>query len=285
MFQLANASIKNKLRLLLSMNILFMLLVSGFILMVNSFLSNRSVLNNEVNALAEVTALAIAPALIFDNKEDAQLILETLKAHKNIVYASVVKTDQQQAFAYYQRKGNWQLPEVNLVALNTCQESEFSLTFLSACKPLVFDDVNYGKILLVISLHDIYQRLAKELGLAIFGLMIASGLILLVMGKFAQKLSDPILELLAISEDIRQSGKYDKRATIQSTDEIGRLGLAFNSMLDKIQHWNNALTHQKENLEELVEERTQDLNEAKNQALVLADQAQRPAKPNLSFYR
>jgi signal transduction histidine kinase/DNA-binding response OmpR family regulator len=283
MSRLANASIKDKLRLLICASILFMLLVSGVILMINSFLSNRSVFNNEVNALTEVTTLAITPALIFDNKEDAQQVLETLKAHKNIIYAAVLKTDQQHAFAYYQREGNWQSPKDNLAAFNACQEAEFSLSFLSTCKSLIVDGIDYGKILLVISLRDIYQRLVEELVLAMLGLMIASVLILLIMEKFAQKLSDPILELLAISEEIRQSGKYDKRATIQSTDEIGRLGQAFNSMLDKIQHWNNALTHQKENLEELVEERTQDLNEAKNQALVLADQAQKASQAKSEF--
>jgi signal transduction histidine kinase/DNA-binding response OmpR family regulator len=265
------------------MSILFMLLISGGILMVNSFLSNQLVLKNEVNTLAKVTTLAITPALIFDNKEDAQQTLETLKAHKNIVYAAVLKTGQQQAFAYFQRKSDWQLPEDKPATFNACQESDFSLTFLRACKPLIFDDVNYGEILLVISLHDIYQRLAKELGVALFGLIIASGVILLVMGKFAEKLSNPILELLAISEDISQSGIYDKRATIQSADEIGRLGQAFNGMLDKIQHWNNALTDQKEHLEELVADRTQDLNESKNKALLLAEQAQKASQAKSEF--
>ncbi len=283
MFRFNNASIKDKLRLLLSMSILFMLLISVSILMVNSFLSNRAILNNEVSALAEVTTLAIAPAFIFDNKKDAQQTLETLKAHKDIVYAAVLKLGEQQAFAYYQREGDWQLPKDILAGFDACQESEFSLTFLSACKSLILEGVNYGNILLVISLHDIYQRLAKELGIALLGMMLASGVIFLVMGKFAKKLSDPILELLTISEEVSQSGEYEQRATIQSTDEIGRLGQAFNGMLDKIQDWNNALTHQKEHLEEVVADRTQDLMESKDQALELADQAQKASQAKSEF--
>ena len=283
MTSFTNASIKDKLRILLSISILLMLLISGGILMLNSFLSNRSVLSNEANALAEITTLAITPALIFNNPVDAQLTLETLQAHKDIVYAAVIKPNQQQPFAYYQRAGDWKIPEKKLIQSSYCQDHQFSLTYLSVCKPLVLDDVNWGKMVLVISLHDIYQRLGRELAIAICGLLMASWIIFLIMERFAKKFSDPILELLAISEDVRQSGKYEKRATIQSSDEIGRLGQAFNNMLDKIQHWNNSLQHQKENLEELVEERTRDLVESKNKALLLADQAQKASQAKSEF--
>ncbi len=283
MTSFTNASIKDKLRILLSISILLMLLISGGILMLNSFLSNRSVLSNEANALAEITTLAITPALIFNNPVDAQLTLETLQAHKDIVYAAVIKPNQQQPFAYYQRAGDWKIPEKELIQSSYCQDHQFSLTYLSVCKPLVLDDVNWGKMVLVISLHDIYQRLGRELAIAICGLLMASWIIFLIMERFAKKFSDPILELLAISEDVRQSGKYEKRATIQSSDEIGRLGQAFNNMLDKIQHWNNSLQHQKENLEELVEERTRDLVESKNKALLLADQAQKASQAKSEF--
>ncbi len=283
MISFTNASIKDKLRILLSISILLMLLISGSILMLNSFLSNRSVLSNEANALAEITTLAITPALIFDNPVDAKLTLETLKAHKDIVFAAVIKPNQQQPFAFYQRAGDWKIPEKELIQSILCEAHEFSLTYLTVCKPLVQDDVIWGKMVLVISLHDIYQRLGRDLAIAICGLLMASWLIFLVMERFAKKLSDPILELLAISEDVRKSGKYDKRATIQSSDEIGRLSQAFNNMLDKIQHWNNALQHQKENLEELVEERTKDLVKSKNKALVLADQAQKASQAKSEF--
>jgi len=241
------------------------------------------VLSNEANALAEITTLAITPALIFNNPVDAQLTLETLQAHKDIVYAAVIKPNQQHPFAYYQRAGDWKIPEKELIQSSYCQDHQFSLTYLSVCKPLVLDDVNWGKMVLVISLHDIYQRLGRELAIAICGLLMASWIIFLIMERFAKKFSDPILELLAISEDVRQSGKYEKRATIQSSDEIGRLGQAFNNMLDKIQHWNNSLQHQKENLEELVEERTRDLVESKNKALLLADQAQKASQAKSEF--
>ncbi|MEE9337357.1 MAG: response regulator [Methylococcaceae bacterium] len=283
MSKFSNASIKDKFRLLLGINILFMLLVAGGILIVNSFFSNRSILSNETNALAEVTALSILPSLVFDNKEDAQQTLETLKAHKSIAYAAVSKVGEEQLFASFELERYWEIPKNKLDMFDDGKHRSFSLKFLYVCKPLLLDGVKQGRIFLIISLYDIYLRLLKELTVAFLGLMIASGFIFFLMEKMSKKLTDPILELLAISEEVSQSGKYKKRATISSSDEIGRLGQSFNMMLDKIEFWHNALNNQKKNLEIIVKKRTQDLTKTKNQALLLADQAQKASIAKSEF--
>ncbi len=283
MSKFSNASIKDKLRLIVSLNILFMLFVAGGILVANSFFSNRAILSHEINALAEVTALSIMPSLIFDNEQDAQQTLDMLKMNKSITYASVVKKGERYPIASFELEKHWALPENRMEKFSKSQHSSFSLKFLYVCKPLILDNMAQGEIRLIISLYDIYMRLLKELSVAFLGLMIASGVIFLLMEKMAKKLTDPILELLSISEEVSQSGQYKKRATIQSTDEIGRLGQSFNIMLDKIEFWHNALNDQKNNLEIIVKKRTQDLTKTKNQALVLADQAQKASVAKSEF--
>jgi len=126
MTRLANTSIRYKLRILLSVSILFMLLVAGSILLINAFFSSRSVLSHEVNALAEITSLAITPSVIFDNNMDAQQTLNTLGAHHNIIYAAVLKRHEQHVFALYQRDSEWQLPERELANFLQCQQNNFS---------------------------------------------------------------------------------------------------------------------------------------------------------------
>ncbi len=175
--KLSNASIKDKFRLILGINILFMLVVAGSILIINSFFSNRSILTNEANALAEVTALSILPSLVFDNKLDAQQTLETLKAHKSIVFAAVSKTGEKKLFSSFELEKNWETPENTLDILTSGQNKVFSLKFLYISKPLALDEVEQGRIFLIISLYDIYLRLLKELFVAFLGLMIASGFI------------------------------------------------------------------------------------------------------------
>ena len=277
---LNNASIKDKLKFLISMSILLMLLIAGSVLMINTVLSNKQALQHELNALTEVTSLAITPALMFDNRVDAQETLATLKAHNNVIYAAVTKPDQQQPFAVYLRQGEWTIPK-NL--MDSCQQNDFNLKFMQVCKPLIFDQIDYGRIVLVISLDNIYQRLLKEMGFALLGLALAALLIFWFLEKIAKKLSDPILELVAISEDIKHSGDYQQRASIGSTDEIGQLGTAFNDMLEQIDSRNKALEQQKDTLEEQVHARTFDLQQKTNEAYQLADRAEAASKAKSEF--
>ena len=262
MNRLYNASIKNKLKFLISMSLLLMLLIAGSLLMINTVLSNKQILQHELNALTEVTSLAITPALIFDNHADAQQTLETLKAHKNVIYAAVSKTNQQ-PFASYLRKGEWAIPK-NLIT--NCESNKFSLKFMQVCKPLIFKNTDYGHIIIIISLDAIYHRLLKELGFALLGLTFAALLIFWFLEKVAKRLSDPILELVTISEDIKHSGNYQQRAAITSTDEIGQLGRAFNDMLEQINSRNQALNQQKETLEQQVQARTKALQKKTDEA-------------------
>jgi len=273
MVNLNSASIKDKLKFIISMSILLMLLLSGSVLTINTLLSNTQALQHELNALTEITSLAITPALIFNDDIDALQTLNTLKAHNNVIYAAITKAGQQQPFVVYFRDKNHSIPE-NL--RDSCQQNIFNLKFMQVCKPLIFDKVDYGHIVLVISLDNIYQRLLKEMGFALLALAIAALLIFWFIEKTAKKLSDPILELVAISKKVKSSADYQQRATITSTDEIGELGAAFNDMLEQIDSRNKDLKQQKDTLEDQVKERTRE-------AFQLVEQAQAANKAKSEF--
>ncbi len=68
-----------------------------------------------------------------------------------------------------------------------------------------------------------------------------------------------------------------------SNDEIGRLGKAFNDMLEQVHSRNEELKYQKNSLEDQVQKRTYALTEAKNKALILVDEAQAASKAKSEF--
>jgi len=102
------------------------------------------------------------------------------------------------------------------------------------------------------------------------GLLMLSILTMLGLQRFVIK---PIKKLGDGTDLITRTGKLDHRIEIQSSDEIGHLGLSFNQMMNTIQESDAALkasenelkTH-RDNLEELVDERTAELIEAKKVA-------------------
>ncbi|MGR3301702.1 MAG: sensor histidine kinase [Candidatus Scalindua sp.] len=87
-----------------------------------------------------------------------------------------------------------------------------------------------------------------------FCALLLLGLIIII----ARNLSRPLRRLSKAAREI-QEGNLDVRTSITTSDEVGILATAFNSMIQHVQNWNNALKRQ-------VDARTAEL-EAKNAEL------------------
>jgi signal transduction histidine kinase/CheY-like chemotaxis protein len=102
------------------------------------------------------------------------------------------------------------------------------------------------------------------------GLLMLSILTMLGLQRFFIK---PLKRLGEGTDLITRTGKLDHRIEIQSRDEIGHLAQSFNEMMNNIQQSDAALkaseqelTKHRDNLEELVNERTAELIDAKKAA-------------------
>ena len=102
------------------------------------------------------------------------------------------------------------------------------------------------------------------------GLLALSVLTMLGLQRFV---ITPLKDLGDGTDLITRTGKLDHRIEIQSKDEIGNLGRSFNEMMNTIQESDTALKaserelkKHRDNLEELVDERTAELIEAKKAA-------------------
>jgi signal transduction histidine kinase/DNA-binding response OmpR family regulator/HPt (histidine-containing phosphotransfer) domain-containing protein len=102
------------------------------------------------------------------------------------------------------------------------------------------------------------------------GLLMLSVLTMLGLQKFVIK---PLKTLDKGTDVISRTGKLDYRIDVQTGDEIGHLAHSFNDMMDTIQRSDAALKasetelkKHRDHLEDLVEERTSELIEAKEQA-------------------
>jgi two-component system chemotaxis sensor kinase CheA len=78
----------------------------------------------------------------------------------------------------------------------------------------------------------------------------------LLAGLIARGISRSVADLSRAAEDVRRDKDFSVRAVKTSDDELGALTDAFNEMLAGIQARDTELTHHRENLEKLVEQRT-----------------------------
>ncbi|HHW77564.1 MAG TPA: response regulator [Xanthomonadaceae bacterium] len=120
---------------------------------------------------------------------------------------------------------------------------------------------------------DTYQRefqasqairthIQQSLLLFILVMMLLFGILLHAM---ARKIIWPIRDISEVARQV-QSGRLGSRFVSGNTDEIAQLGFAINQMLDTIEQNNARLTAYQNNLEKLVEARTEELQNAKEAA-------------------
>lgn len=89
---------------------------------------------------------------------------------------------------------------------------------------------------------------------------------LLLALRMQRSVTSPIIDLVKIMRNVRQSDDFGVRAARVSANEAGDLVDAFNDMLDKIQDRDARLLAQQENLQKIVTIRTRELKLAKEAA-------------------
>jgi len=98
--------------------------------------------------------------------------------------------------------------------------------------------------------RPIWAGLAHAVILGAVGLLLGLVMVALV----ADRVSKPLEELAGLAREV-QNGNFEVRSDVKSADEVGTLAATFNSMVDRIQNWQEAL-------EQKVEARTEQLRRA-----------------------
>ena len=91
----------------------------------------------------------------------------------------------------------------------------------------------------------------------------------------------PLDNLLCVMQQVSQQNSYAIRAQHHRDDEIGRLVTGFNQMIEEIQANDLELSSYRDHLQDMVQQRTQELTDARDQALK-ANQAKSTFLANMS---
>lgn len=105
-------------------------------------------------------------------------------------------------------------------------------------------------------------------------LVVGLGLSFVLSVVLQRTLSGRIEALSVAAKEVSESGRYDHRVSSEGTDELGVLSTGFNEMLSQIQLRDRELREARDTLEERVQQRTEELEVARNEALLLAREAE-----------
>ena len=261
--QRVRGSFRTKLAAVVLLSSLTALLVSSAILLVFDVISLRQDQLEQFEALAATVGQNSNAALFFGDRKAAQQMLFSF-AHEEAIQTAALYDLNGHLFASYVRAEAKQPPQ-NEAELEPPEEAAFNEMVVRS--PVRVDEENVGNLWLRADTPQIGERVRGYLLVAalaaVVALVVAGGLV----GKRLQNaLSDPLLGLADVMQQVRAQGDFSVRAQRTSEDELGRLADGFNALLADLEARDLALSAHRERLEAEVAERTAELR-ARNRDL------------------
>jgi len=247
-------SIKLKLITIQLFTTLFILVFFVGIYLFSQYHQYESRAFTRLSTLAEVLGSNSISALLFFDNDAADDVLESLKTQPDILNA-VVYDHNGTVFARYNHPSH---PRFTFGVVDVEQRATGDDGFILT-KRIIFDDLKVGWIALRLDSSgrrvELLEAVRQSFLLFIAGIILAG-----LLSIRAQKpISNSIGTLAETAKKISDSGDYTIRVKSSARDEIGQLVGRFNDMLEKI------LNHE-QHLEQLVAERTVELEAAKTKA-------------------
>jgi signal transduction histidine kinase/DNA-binding NarL/FixJ family response regulator len=267
-------SIKHKLILIIMVTSGITLLLASVAFVTQEFLTFRANLAENLSTLAQVVGMNSEGALAFDDRLTAERHLSAFRAHPGILYACIYRPDGE-VFATYRAPGapaDWTAPPVEGT------RHRFTGEFLYLFQQIQVERQIIGTVFIQHDLGEMRSQLRNYM-VIVLAIIVLGFLVALMLSSLLQRIiSAPILDLAHTARAISIHKDYSIRARKTSEDEIGVLIDGFNEMLHEIQSQERELKEHREHLEDLVIDRTaelQDANEALRHAKEAAETANR----------
>jgi signal transduction histidine kinase/DNA-binding NarL/FixJ family response regulator len=294
---LCHLSIKNKLSIIILLTTSIVLLLASITIITSDLLRFRRQMVADLFVLADMVGTTSIAGLIFYDNITVEENLAGLKANSHIRVAHVF-SEQGTRFAsyfheklplnsrartfskiedYYSYHQNSQ-PQIEQITETHLIEQDH----ISIIKPIIFKDKIIGIVYIQSDLNAFKDRLVS--GLIIIVTVIFASLVLAfgLASQFQRIITHPIYNLLKTMKAVSGTKEnYSLRATKIANDELGNLVDGFNEMLSKIEMRDKELSNYRDHLSDMVEQRTTELADARDQALA-ANKAKSAFLANMS---
>jgi signal transduction histidine kinase/DNA-binding response OmpR family regulator len=284
---LRNKSIKAKLIFTSTLSNVLALFIFGGILFFYEMEFVKKDLIENLQIQAEIISENSLASLAFMDDSTTKKTLAALKHNPDILYAGLYNT-QQELLADY-RNALYQEPVIfQEIQLNHLPRLNEDNGFIQLIQPVQLNGELLGNLVLRASFESFNKKL-ENYAIVIFLAFSTTFLMALYLSIFTQRMvSHPIIKITQFIEKITKTKSYDVPITKKSDDELGRLIAAFNEMLSQLNlsfkerdAAEQNLSHNLNNLQEIVNERTADLQQALKKADA-ANQAKSDFLANMS---
>jgi signal transduction histidine kinase/CheY-like chemotaxis protein/HPt (histidine-containing phosphotransfer) domain-containing protein len=262
MRSLRNLSIRTKATLMIVLVSIGVLVAALSVLLAKDYLTFREDQLEELRTLARVVGANSAAAVTFDDRDAAAESLRTLSTQPHVELAFIWAHDQ--VLASYARKdvvGADALIQ-GLLRNRDDQPEEAIRTDrgdMYARLPVTLDGETIGALYVVSDLGRLEARIREYAWMGVGVLTAAIVAALLVSLLLGTMISKPMSNLMLAMRAIEKERDYEQRVGKTTDDEVGQLIDSFNAMLEQIQLRDEKLSTHRNELEQQVQERTQEL--------------------------
>jgi signal transduction histidine kinase/DNA-binding response OmpR family regulator len=296
---LRKLSIQHKLTIIIMVTSTLVLLVAAAAFIYYEISSFRRHLADQMSSQAGIIAASSRLPVYFNDFQSTQETLTALKNEPAIVVAMIFNRADKPV-AYYLRAGE------NLARLSASGQEMgeelpriladgekfaiFRNDFLDVVVPIFNEGERIGAVYLRSDLKALHSQLLRFTFIAL-GILGGAFLLASVLSVYLQHfISRPLMHLLKTMEAVSRGNDFSLRATRETEDEIGALIDRFNAMLAQLQSRDEMLTAYRQNLEDQVRERTEELetanarlNQAVHQLARARDAAQQASQAKSLF--
>ena len=266
---LRNVPIKRKLIAITMLTSGVALLLACVAFMVYDTVVFRGEMATELTSTARIVGDNSSSALAFRDPDSARQTLQSLKANVHIVGAAIYDTDGN-VFAAYKRA---RLAQPFASPALAADGIRFDGGYLRLFRGIELAGERVGTVYIQSDLGEVSTRLRRYVFIVALVMIAASAVALFLSKKLQATISAPISHLAGIANLVATQKDYSVRANKQDEDELGLLIDGFNEMLNQIQERDAALQSARDDLERRVQQRTQELESAHKQLLVISRQA------------
>jgi len=209
--------------------------------------------------LARILSNQNASDLSAMNYPKIQTSIEQIGVKTGIVSACI--TDKSgQVVAFYWRDKSKEFSARSDCLVDQTYISKFTSSHFDLLQPIIFTGQNkIGELHIRQDLDDLNKRF-KIFSIILFLIFLLASIVAMFLSIQIQGfISTPIINLTALAEKITKNKDYSLRANSDRKDEVGKLFIAFNLMLDTLDQQNKDLIDAKQMLEDKVDERTAEL--------------------------
>lgn len=265
-------SIQNKLVILLMMISVLLLLIVSLVVLTAEVFTSRAALIQEVRVLATAIGSNSRQSLVLGQYKETEKFLAALETQHHIHAAYLFNHQGEPVAEYLSHKKadfTWRFLDQDFDSSNkaywttaTEEQTHSSFSHLGFFIPIFYAENRIGTVYVLSDLDTLYGRLSGVALGTTLSLMLLFVFSWFLAGRLHKPVSEPLLNLAGVIENISVQQDYSIRATKMSNDEIALLVDGLNHMLDQVENYQRQQSRYQDHLELTVHQRTAELRTA-----------------------